>query len=55
VVYTLVMGLTGAGKSTFISIATENDTIEVGKDDDMDVGKSSVLNSSQKLILISAR
>ncbi len=38
-VYILVMGLTGAGKSTFISIVTEDDTIPVGKVDDMDGGK----------------
>ncbi|MCJ1246881.1 hypothetical protein MMC30_004090 [Trapelia coarctata] len=30
VLYILVMGLTGAGKSTFISIVTEDDTIPVG-------------------------
>ena len=28
--YILVMGLSGAGKSTFISIVTENDTIPIG-------------------------
>lgn len=44
-VYILVMGLTGAGKSTFISIVTEDDSIPVGEDDDMDGGwlKSSIL------------
>jgi predicted GTPase len=37
-IYILVMGLTGAGKSTFISVATEDDTIPIGEQDDMDGG-----------------
>lgn len=37
-IYILVMGLTGAGKSTFISTVTEDDSIPVGEDDDMDGG-----------------
>jgi predicted GTPase len=37
-IYILVMGLTGSGKSTFISIATEDDTIPIGEQDDMDGG-----------------
>ncbi|ETN38049.1 uncharacterized protein HMPREF1541_07672 [Cyphellophora europaea CBS 101466] len=35
-VYILVMGLTGAGKSTFISIVTGDDSIPIGKDDELD-------------------
>ena len=37
-VYILVMGLTGAGKSTFISIVTGDDSIPIGKDDELDCG-----------------
>ncbi|KAL2056754.1 hypothetical protein ABVK25_003149 [Lepraria finkii] len=36
VVYTPVMGLTGAGKSTFVSVVTENDGIPMAQDEDMD-------------------
>ena len=35
-IYILVMGLTGAGKSTFISVVTGDDKIPIGKSDDMD-------------------
>ncbi|KAI4085991.1 MAG: hypothetical protein LQ344_007940 [Seirophora lacunosa] len=35
-IYILVMGLTGAGKSTFISVVTENPEIPIGEPDDMD-------------------
>ena len=38
VLHILVMGLTGAGKSTFISTVTGDDSIEIGTDDDMDGG-----------------
>ena len=38
IVYILVMGLTGAGKSTFISVVTGDDTIPIGKDGEMDGG-----------------
>jgi ABC-type proline/glycine betaine transport system ATPase subunit len=31
IIYILVMGLTGAGKSTFISVVTENDQIPIGR------------------------
>ena len=37
-IYILVMGLVGAGKSTFISILTENKDIPVGSASDMDGG-----------------
>lgn len=37
-VYILVMGLTGAGKSTFISVATGDEDIAVGHDGTMDGG-----------------
>ena len=37
-IYILVMGLTGAGKSTFISTVTENVDIRVGSASDMDGG-----------------
>ncbi|KAL8727621.1 MAG: hypothetical protein Q9166_005929 [cf. Caloplaca sp. 2 TL-2023] len=46
-IYILVMGLTGAGKSTFISIVTENDTIPIGEPGDLD----SVTNSVQDYLL----
>ena len=36
VAYILVMGLTGAGKSTFIPVVTETDSIPIGQDEDMD-------------------
>ena len=38
-IYILVMGLTGAGKSTFISVVTEDPTIPIGEQDDMDGGE----------------
>jgi ABC-type proline/glycine betaine transport system ATPase subunit len=38
-IYLLVMGLTGAGKSTFISVVTEDDSIPIGKQEDMDGGE----------------
>ncbi|KAI4258488.1 MAG: hypothetical protein L6R42_005069 [Xanthoria sp. 1 TBL-2021] len=38
-IYILVMGLTGAGKSTFISVVTGDDTIPIGAEGDMDSGK----------------
>ena len=38
VVYTPVMGLTGAGKSTFVSVVTENNGIPMAQDEDMDGG-----------------
>lgn len=38
VLYILVMGLTGAGKSTFISIVTENADIPIGEASQMDGG-----------------
>ena len=37
-VYILVMGLTGAGKSTFISVITGNDKIPVGDAGTMEGG-----------------
>ena len=37
-IYILVMGLTGAGKSTFISVITENSDIPIGSVSDMDGG-----------------
>lgn len=37
-IYILVMGLTGAGKSTFISVITGNDTIPVGDAGTMEGG-----------------
>lgn len=36
VVYVVVMGLTGAGKSTFISVATDRDDIPIDEDGDLD-------------------
>ena len=36
--YILVMGLTGAGKSTFISVVTGNKDIPIGKAAEMDGG-----------------
>ncbi len=36
--YILVMGLAGVGKSTFISIATENEDIPIGSASDLDGG-----------------
>lgn len=41
-VYILVMGLTGAGKSTFVSIMTGDDSIPIGKDDELDCGGSTL-------------
>ena len=38
VVYILVMGLTGAGKSTFVSVVTKNEDIPIGKDGELDGG-----------------
>ena len=38
IVYILVMGLTGAGKSTFVSVATENEDIPIGEDGELDGG-----------------
>ena len=38
IVYVLVMGLTGAGKSTFVSVVTENEDIPIGKDGELDGG-----------------
>ena len=38
IVYILVMGLTGAGKSTFVSVVTENEDIPIGKDGELDGG-----------------
>ncbi|KAL8868084.1 MAG: hypothetical protein Q9174_005229 [Haloplaca sp. 1 TL-2023] len=35
-IYILVMGLTGAGKSTFISVVTEDSTIPIGDPGDLD-------------------
>ena len=40
-IYILVMGLTGAGKSTFISVVTGNTKIPIGEPEDMDGGKHS--------------
>ena len=37
--YIFVMGLTGAGKSTFISTVTEDDTIPIGTAADVEGGK----------------
>ncbi len=38
IVYILVMGLTGAGKSTFVSVVTGNEDILIGKDGQLDEG-----------------
>ena len=38
IVYILVMGLTGAGKSTFVSVVTGNEDIPIGKDGELDGG-----------------
>ena len=38
IVYILVMGLTGAGKSTFVSVVTENEDIPIGRDGELDGG-----------------
>ena len=38
IVYILVMGLTGAGKSTFVSVATENEDIPIGQDGELGGG-----------------
>ena len=38
-IYILVMGLTGAGKSTFISVVTEDSTIPIGDPGDLDSGR----------------
>lgn len=38
IVYTLVMGLTGAGKSTFVSVVTGNEDIPISKDGELDGG-----------------
>ena len=40
--YVLVMGLLGAGKSTFISVITGNDKIPIGAATDIDGGKCMV-------------
>jgi ABC-type uncharacterized transport system ATPase component len=37
-VFILVMGLTGAGKSTFISVITGNEDIPIGTDAELDGG-----------------
>jgi ABC-type uncharacterized transport system ATPase component len=37
-VFILVMGLTGAGKSTFISVVTGNEDIPIGTDAQLDGG-----------------
>jgi hypothetical protein len=37
-VYILVMGLTGAGKSTFISVVTGREDIPIGTDAELDGG-----------------
>ena len=42
IVYILVMGLTGAGKSTFISVVTEDDSIPIGQAGEMDGGTSTI-------------
>lgn len=39
ILYILVMGLTGAGKSTFISVVTENEKIPIGVPSDLEGGK----------------
>lgn len=39
--YILVMGLTGAGKSTFISVLTENTNIPIGKPEELSGGMRS--------------
>ena len=44
-VYILVMGLLGAGKSTFISIITGNKDIQVGSASDMEGGAQLVSHS----------
>lgn len=49
-VYILVMGLTGAGKSTFISVITGNKDIPVGKAAEMDGGMKSLSRDSSKLM-----
>ncbi|KAL8720541.1 MAG: hypothetical protein Q9225_002611 [Loekoesia sp. 1 TL-2023] len=41
-IYILVMGLTGAGKSTFISVVTEDDTIPIGEPGNLDSVTESV-------------
>lgn len=49
-VHLLVMGLTGAGKSTFISRATGDKTIPI--DDDLDGGTSDISSTSERFLLI---
>ena len=49
-VYILVMGLLGAGKSTFISTITGNKDIRVGSASDMDGGEQL---ASDSLLLLS--
>lgn len=44
IVYILVMGLTGAGKSTFISVVTGNEDIPIGKDGELDGGAYNLPN-----------
>ncbi|KAL8697170.1 MAG: hypothetical protein Q9201_007267 [Fulgogasparrea decipioides] len=41
-IYILVMGLTGAGKSTFISVVTEDDAIPIGEPGELDSVTDSV-------------
>jgi len=51
-IYILVMGLTGAGKSTFISIVTGDNSIPIGNPDDMDGSRSFQLNIIYRKILV---
>ena len=51
IVYILVMGLTGAGKSTFVSVVTENEDIPIGKDGEMDGGVYSLPNLDLVMII----
>ena len=51
IVYILVMGLTGAGKSTFVSVATENEDIPIGEDGELDGGVYRFSNLDLNLIV----
>ena len=50
IVYILVMGLTGAGKSTFISVVTGDEDIPIGKDGELDGGAHRSSNFNRNVI-----
>lgn len=50
IVYILVMGLTGAGKSTFVSVVTGDEDIPIGKDGELDGGAHRSSNINRHVI-----